>query len=122
MLQSMPRPMRASPNEQRKRFLVSYKYGHQSGAVLYPLNFGYATVGSFIQAGKDPGLLCVTCSLSTTLDLDIRRLVRLLQARNGVFSRDLRHAGEMADSYGIEWALWASQLAAYSAARPPRTS
>src|ERR1035437_10183570 len=41
-----------------------------------------ATADSLIQAGNFLAPFCVSCSLSTTFDLDIPRLVRLLQALN----------------------------------------
>jgi len=52
-----------------------------AGAFTWP-NCYSPTAGSLIQAGNSPVLLCVSRSLSATLDLNIRPLVRLLQARN----------------------------------------
>ena len=49
--------------------------------------FDYATAGSLIQAQSAPVPLCVSYSLGATLDVNIQRLVRLLQALNSAHRR-----------------------------------
>lgn len=65
------------PDASSRRLIVCFI------SLLRP-NYDAATASLLIQTRHSPGFLCVCCALSATINLNIRRLVRLAQAQNAV--------------------------------------